>query len=87
MTDDGELVLKFANAAFEPQPVKVALGGAFPAQDIRRTVLADRPDAKNTPEDPRAVVPHSDRLPFAGGRDLPLVLPPCSVTVLRMSGM
>ena len=87
VTESGELILKFANAAFEPQPVKVALDGAFPAQDIRRTVLADRPDAKNTPEDPRAVVPHSDRLPFAGGRDLPLVLPPCSVTVLRISGM
>ena len=87
VTDGGELILKFANAAFEPQPVKVALGAVFPAQDICRTVLADRPDAKNTPESPHVVVPRADLLPFAGGRDLPLTLPPCSVTVLRLKGL
>ena len=82
--ESGELVLKFANAAFETQPVKVALGCAVPAQDIRRTVLADKPDAKNTPENPCAVVPRVDSLPFSGGCSLPLLLSPCSVTILRM---
>ena len=86
VTDGGELILKFANAAFEAQPVRIALGADFPAQDIRRTVLAGRPDAKNTPEDPLAVMPHFDCLPFAGGCDLTLVLPSCSVTVLRLKG-
>jgi len=84
VTDGGELVLKFANAAFDPQPIKVALGGSFPAQEIRRTVLTGLPTAKNTPDCPHAVVPHMDRFSFAGGHGLQFVLQPCSVTVLRL---
>lgn len=82
--NDGTLSLKFANAAFDPQPVTVSLGGVYPAQDIARTTLTAAPDARNTPEAPRTVVPRADTFRFAGGRRLVFDLQPCSVTIFNL---
>ena len=78
-----ELVLKFANAAWRPQPVSLDFGRALPACAARRTVLTGAPDAKILPEDPRRVVPVSDTVTFPGGTTFAFNLPACSVTVLR----
>lgn len=84
VTDGGEVILKFANAAWAAQPVTVALKGGVPAQPVARTVLTGAPTDRNTPEDPQAVVPRTDSFPFAGGDRMTLDLPPCSVTILRL---
>ena len=82
--DDGTLILKFANAAFRPQPVAVSLGRDCLAQDIALTTLTAAPDARNTPENPQVVIPRADTVRFAGGRRLAFDLQPCSVTILRL---
>ena len=80
-----ELIVKLANAAWTPQPVTLDFGRDLPSGQVMRTTLTDRPDAHNTPEEPLRVIPKSDALDFAGGWTLRQDLPPCSVTVLRLS--
>ena len=79
-----ELILKFANAAWRPQPVSLDFGRALPACAARRTVLTGAPDAKNLPDEPRRVVPRYDTVKFPGGTTFAFDLPACSVTVLRL---
>lgn len=80
----GDLVIKLANAAWEPRPVTLAFPRALPAGRVRRSVLTGRPDDRNTPSEPRRIVPAEDAFAFAGGARLPLELPSCSVTVLSV---
>ena len=84
IAENGELILKFANAAPCARTANVSLGITCAAQSVRRTVLAAAPRARNTPDNPRAVVPREEEFAFQGGNDLTLTLPPCSVTVLRL---
>ena len=85
IAENGELILKFANAAPRERKANVSLGITCAAQTVRRTVLAAAPRARNTPDNPRAVVPREEEFAFQGGNDLMLTLSPCSVTVLRLN--
>lgn len=78
-----ELIVKLANAAWKPQPLRLDFGTNLPKGTIFRTVLTEHPLAKNLPEAPRRVVPKDDRVVFEGGAAFETTLPSCSVTVLR----
>ena len=79
-----ELIVKFANAAWAEQPVRIDLGADLPGQQAATVTLTAAPDAKNTPEEPLRVTPKDGTLAFGGGRTLAATLRPCSVTVFRL---
>jgi len=78
------LIVKLVNARWAPQPTVLSFAAPVPSGCVRKITLAGAPDAKNRPCTPSNVVPREDSFAFGGGRSLPLELPSCSVTVLRI---
>ena len=82
---NGELVVKLVNAAPEARGISLAFDAALPAGVVYRQTLSGEPGARNTPEEPKRVVPVEDSFDFGGGCELSVELPPYSFVVLRLA--
>ncbi|MGH7142558.1 MAG: alpha-L-arabinofuranosidase C-terminal domain-containing protein [Planctomycetota bacterium] len=81
---NGTVTISLVQRGVAPQPVELILTGLPEAGSAALTQLAAaEPWARNTLAKPDAVVPVDSKLKYADGR-LKLVLPPCSVTRVRI---
>jgi alpha-N-arabinofuranosidase len=85
-TASGKIIVKIVNRADAPQEVKIEISGASSVADEGTvTVLkADNRDATNSIDDPKRVVPVTEKVNGLGA-SFTRSFPPCSITILELT--
>ena len=85
-TGGGKIIVKIVNRADAPQDVKIEISGVSSiADEGTATVLkADKRDATNTINDPKKVMPMTEKVNGLG-TSFTRTFPPCSITILELS--
>ena len=84
-TPHGKIIVKIVNRADAPQDLKIEISGVTSiADDGTATILkADNRDATNTLQEPKKVIPVTEKA--AGlGTHFTRTFPPCSITILEL---
>ena len=84
-TTTGKIIVKIVNRADAPQDVKIEIAGVSSIADAgTATVLkADNRDATNSIDDPKKVVPATEKVNGLGN-SFTRTFPPCSITILEL---
>jgi len=81
----GKIIVKIVNRADAPQAVKIEISGvkSIAAQGTATVLKADNRDATNSVDDPKKVVPVTEKVKGLGPR-FTRTFPPCSITILEL---
>jgi alpha-N-arabinofuranosidase len=84
-SSSGKIIVKIVNRADTPQEVKIEINGVNSVADEgTATVLkADNRDATNSIDDPKNVVPVTEKVTGLGA-NFTRTFPPCSITILEL---
>ena len=85
-TASGKIIVKIVNRADAPQDLAVEIAGVISIADAgTATVLkADNRDATNSLNDPKHVVPTTEKVTGLGA-SFTRTYPPCSITILELT--
>ncbi len=81
----GKIIVKIVNRADAPQAVKIEISGvkSIAAQGTATVLKADNRDATNSIDNPKKVVPVTEKVKGLGTR-FTRTFPPCSITILEL---
>jgi alpha-N-arabinofuranosidase len=81
----GKIIVKIVNRADAPQDVKIEISGVSSIADagIATVLKADNRDATNSIDDPKKVVPVTEKVNGLG-TSFTRTYPPCSITILEL---